>query len=238
MGMYVSGSPSTSPVRDPSPLYQASPVIGLHEFYRSSTSYRVRIALNLKGIQYKSIPVSLSKAEHRSAAFRELNPQGLVPVLETKEGVLTQSAAILEYVEELYPDPPLLPLARLGRARVRALAAIVGCDIHPLNNLRILTYLRQELGQDEQGLSKWITRWIDAGFEALNALLELDSTRQGFCFGSSPTLADVYLMPQIYSARRFNIDLTRFAFILDVERTCAQMEAFERAHPDHPSVRA
>jgi maleylpyruvate isomerase len=198
----------------------------------------VRIALNLKGIQYKSIPVSLPKAEHRSVAFRELNPQGLVPVLETEEGVLTQSVAILEYVEELYPDPPLLPLDRLGRARVRALAAMVGCDIHPLNNLRILTYLRQELRQDEQRVSTWIARWIDDGFVALNALLGSDSTRQGFCFGSAPTLADVYLMPQIYSARRFNIDLTRFASILNVERTCSQLDAFARAHPDHPGVRA
>lgn len=205
----------------------------LHEFSRSGTSYRVRIALNLKGIQYESIPVSLPKGEHHTSFFRTLNLQGLVPVLETDEGVLTQSVAILEYLEEKYPDPPLLPLDSFERARIRALAAIVGSDIHPINNLRILNYLREELRREEDEVNGWTARWINDGLVAMNALLRLDPHREGFCFGRTPTLADAYLVPQIHSARRFNVDLSPFHAILEVESTCAAIDAFVRAHPAH-----
>lgn len=203
----------------------------LYNFFRSGTSHRLRIALNLKGIAFDYVAVDLRTDEQLGAAFKALNPQGLVPALVDGEQVLTQSPAIIEWLEERYPAPPLLPVALHERAKVRALAALVGCDIHPLNNRRVLEYLRQTLGHDPATVSAWCATWINAGFEALETLLAADRQRGAFCFGDSQTLADVYLVPQVESARRFNIDMTPFPNIVAVDQACAKLEAFRRAAP-------
>lgn len=203
----------------------------LHGYFRSGTSYRVRIALNLKGVPYETVPVNLPERQHRSAAFRALNPQGLVPVLETGEGTFTQSVAILEYLEERYPDPPLLPAERGARARVRALAAIIGSDVHPINNLRVLNYLRQHAVQPEDRIAAWVAHWIHEGFAAFETMLGEASTPGEFCHGSSPTLADVYLIPQVHSANRFGVDLAAYPRIQAIDARCATEDAFARAHP-------
>lgn len=203
----------------------------LYNFFRSGTSHRLRIALNLKGLDYDYVPVDLRTEAHLGAAFKTLNPQGLVPALVDDGKVLTQSPAIIEWLEERYPTPPLLPADPESRARVRAMAAIVGCDIHPVNNRRILEYLRKTLGCDEAAVLAWCGTWIHAGFEALETLLAADRQRGGFCFGDSPTLADVYLVPQVESARRFNVDLTRYPNIVAIDKACGELEAFRRAVP-------
>lgn len=202
----------------------------LHGYWRSGTSYRTRIALNLKGLDYAQHAVDLRQGQHREAGFRALNPQGLVPALVLDDGtVLSQSPAILEWLEEAYPQPPLLPSAAADRATVRAMAAVVGCDIHPLNNLRVLKAIKG-LGADEGETSAWIARWIDEGFAALEAMV--GHAGRGWCFGESPTLADCYLIPQIYSARRFGVDLTAFPRLVEIEEKAAEHPAFAAAHPD------
>lgn len=206
-------------------------MLKLYNFFRSSTSHRLRIALNLKGLEYQYLTVDLRREEHLSAAFKALNPQGLVPVLIEGKRTLIQSPAIIEWLEERYPTPPLLPADADDRARVRALAALVGCDIHPLNNRRVLEYLRKTLGCDESAVQAWCTTWIEAGFGALESLLAADSKRGDFCFGTAPTLADVYLVPQVESARRFNVDLSPYPNIVAVDRACAELDAFRRAAP-------
>ena len=203
----------------------------LYNFFRSGTSHRLRIALNLKGIAYDYVAVDLRTEEHLGAAFKALNPQGLVPALVDGDQVLTQSPAIIEWLEECYPTPPLLPADPQDRAKVRALAALVACDIHPINNRRILEYLRKTLGCDEASVSAWCATWINAGFEAFEALLAADQQRGVFCFGHTPTVADAYLVPQVESARRFNIDLAPFPNIVAVDRACAELDAFRRAAP-------
>ncbi|MBC9072060.1 maleylacetoacetate isomerase [Thauera sp. CAU 1555] len=203
----------------------------LYNFFRSGTSHRLRIALNLKGIAYDYVPVDLRTEEHLGAAFRALNPQALVPALTDGELTLTQSPAIIEWLEERYPTPALLPADPAARARVRALAAIVGCDIHPLNNRRVLEYLRRQLGQDEAAVLAWCATWIGAGFDALEALLAADPARGAFCHGNVPTLADVYLVPQVESARRFQVDLSPYPNIVAVDRACGELDAFRRAAP-------
>ena len=203
----------------------------LHNFWRSGTSHRTRIALNLKGLDYEYIAVHLGKEAHLSEAFKAVNPQQLVPALDTGEQVLIQSPAILEWLEERHPEPPLLPADADDRARVRALAAIVGCDIHPINNRRILETLRKTFGADEAAINAWCGTWIGAGFDAYEALLAADAARGRFSFGDAPTLADVYLIPQIESARRFKVDLGRWPLITAVETACLALEAFQRAAP-------
>lgn len=204
----------------------------LHHFFRSGTSHRLRIALNLKGLSYERVAVDLRTEEHLGPAYRALNPQGLVPALETDDGqVLIQTPAILEWLEERYPSPPLLPAERGARQRVRALAAIVGCDIHPVNNRRILEALRHDLGASEAFVSAWCGRWIADGFDAIEALLAADPARGACCVGDSPTLADVYLVPQVESARRFGVDLTRWPRIAAVDAACQQWPAFRDAAP-------
>ena len=190
----------------------------LHNFFRSGTSHRLRIALNLKGIEYEYVAVDLRTEEHLGAAFRALNPQALVPALVTGELTLTQSPAIIEWLEERYPNPPLLPAGADDRARVRALAAIVGCDIHPINNRRILEYLKKTLHCDEAAVEAWCGTWIQAGFDALEELLAADERRGAFCFGDAPTIADVYLVPQVESARRFKVDLEPYPRIVAIDR--------------------
>lgn len=203
----------------------------LHNFWRSGTSHRTRIALNLKGLSYEYVAVHLGKEAHLTEAFKAVNPQQLVPALDTGEQVLIQSPAIIEWLEEKYPSPALLPQDADGRARVRALAAIVGCDIHPINNRRILETLRKSFGADEAAINAWCGTWISAGFDAYEALLAADTQRGAFSFGHTPTIADVYLIPQIESARRFQVDLSRWPLIAGVEQACMALPAFQAAAP-------
>lgn len=206
-------------------------MLQLHNFFRSGSSHRLRIALNLKGLDYQYVAVSLGKQEHLSAAYKALNPQGLVPTLVDGDSVLTQSPAIIEWLEERHPAPALLPASPEDRARVRALAALVGCDIHPINNRRVLEYLRNVLGCDDAAVNAWCATWINAGFAALETLLVSDKTRGDFCFGNTPTLADVYLVPQVESARRFKVDLGRYPTIVAIDQACARLDAFQKAAP-------
>ena len=204
----------------------------LHGYWRSGTSYRTRIALNLKGLAYETAPVDLRTGAQKSDAYLALNPQGLVPALEIDNGqVLIQSPAIIEWLEERYPTPALLPADPLARTQVRALAAIVGCDVHPINNRRILQTLRKQFGADEAAINAWCATWITAGFDAIEALLAKDTTRGSYCFGGAPSLADVYLIPQVESARRFGVDMAAWPLIRAVDAACAELPAFARAAP-------
>jgi len=202
----------------------------LHGYWRSGAAYRTRIALNLKGLTYGQQGVDLRTGAQKSDAFVALNPQGMVPALEVDGAVLTQSPAILEWLEETHPQPPLLPSDPVGRAHVRAMAALIGCDIHPLNNLRVGKALRETFGADQAAVDAWAARWIIPGFTALEALVA--GHGKGWCFGDAPTLADCYLIPQIYSARRFNVPLDGFPRLLAIDEAAKGHPAFAAAHPD------
>lgn len=202
----------------------------LYTYFRSSAAYRVRIALALKGLEYRSVPVHLGRGEQAAPPFRAVNPQGLVPVLDDDGTVVGQSLAILEYLDETNPWPPLLPADAPGRARVRRLALMVACDIHPLNNLRVLNHLRGEAGFDEAGITRWVHHWITEGFDALEALLEGAAGR--FCHGDVPTLADICLVPQVFNARRFGMDVAAWPTILRVDAACRTLPAFAAAAPE------
>jgi maleylpyruvate isomerase len=204
----------------------------LYSFFRSGTSHRLRIALNLKGIPTDYAAIDLRVDEQQKEAFKAINPQGLVPALDTGEQVLIQSPAIIEWLEEKYPTPALLPAGADARARVRALAAIVGCDIHPINNRRILQTLRKQFGANEDAINAWCGHWISEGFDAYEALIAADKTRGRFSFGDTPTLADVYLVPQVESARRFNVDMNRWPLISGIDKACGELEAFKNAAPN------
>ena len=203
----------------------------LYNFWRSGTSHRTRIALELKGLTTEYVAVHLAKEEHLKDAFKAVNPQQLVPALDTGSEVLIQSPAIIEWLEEKYPTPALLPRDPVRRAQVRALAAIVGCDIHPINNRRILEYLRHTFGANDDAINAWCGTWISAGFDAYEALLAADTKRGRFSHGDTPTLADCYLIPQVESARRFKVDLTKWPLIMAVEKACMELEAFQKAAP-------
>lgn len=183
----------------------------LHGYWRSSAAYRVRLALGLKGLAYDSVSHDLRTGAQRDDGYRRLQPQGLVPVLETEDGPLIQSPAILEWLEERYPDPPLLPRDTHGRAVVRAMAAIVACDIHPINNLRVLTRLRHDMKADEEAVRGWIGQWVAEGFSALETLI----ARHGgdYAYGDTPTLADCHILPQVYNAERFAVDLAPYPLL-------------------------
>ena len=205
----------------------------LFDYFRSSAAYRVRIVLNLKGIDYQHTGINLLKGEDGTDDYRAINPQGLVPSLQDGADTLTQSLAICEYLEETHPTPALLPGTALERARIRALAQMVACDIHPVNNLRILKYLTGELGVTEEQKLTWYRHWISEGFTALEALLSSSTETGQYCHGDSITLADVCLIPQVYNARRFKLDLTPFPTIERIEQQCLIHNAFEQAIPEN-----
>ena len=204
----------------------------LYSYFRSSASYRVRIALNLKGLEAEQINVNLLKGEQKATAYKKVNPQGQVPALITDSGaILTQSMAMIEYLEETHPgNPPLLPKDPEARARVRALAQAVACDISPINNLAIQKYLAEKLGADDAAKTAWIQHWITTGFEAFEQMLQ-DGKTGAFCHGDTPTLADCCLIPQIFNALRFNVSLMPFPTIRRIHESAEAHPAFQRAHP-------
>jgi maleylacetoacetate isomerase len=204
----------------------------LHGYFRSSAAFRVRIALNLKGLACESVPVHLRRGDQRRPEFLGVNPQGLVPALETDGQTLIQSLPIIEYLDETHPEPPLLPSDAAGRARVRALAAMVACDIHPLNNLRVLRYLHRTLGHDEAALAAWYNHWIAEGFGAIESLLAADSRTGRFCHGDTPGLADVVLVPQVVNAERYRLDLAPYPTIARIFEACMMLDAFAAARPE------
>lgn len=209
----------------------------LYTYFRSSAAYRVRIALNLKGLDYEAVPVSLLKdgGEQLKPGYRAINPLGLVPALEDAGALLTQSLAIVEYLEETHPAPALLPESPVERARARAFAHGIACDIHPINNLRILKYLRGPLGQGEEQVQAWIRTWVETGLNALERMV--DRPGQGlsdgrFCFGAAPGMADLCLVPQMYNARRFGCDLSGCPTLVAIDAHCRTLPAFAKAAPE------
>jgi maleylacetoacetate isomerase len=202
----------------------------LYDYYRSSAAYRVRIALNLKGVEYESRPINLAGGDQKSSEYHQLNPQGFVPMLEIDGQRLTQSLAIITYLDSRFSNQPLLPASPSERAHVLALSLTIACDIHPLNNLRVLHYLRDELGQEQDARDSWYRHWIEQGFAALEILA---NDRAGaFLFGDGPTMADVCLVPQMFNARRLDVPLDAFPTLLRAEATATALPAFAAAHPD------
>jgi len=205
----------------------------LHTYYRSSASYRVRIALNLKGLEAEHLPVHLTRdgGEQFLAKFRATNPAALVPVLEDGSERIAQSLAIIEYLDERYPESPLLPASAADRAWVRQIALAIACDIHPLNNLRVLKYLTGPIGLSEEQKQTWIGHWIDLGLQALESRLATSPRRGAFCFGDRPTLADCCLVPQLFNAERFGMALDAYPTLRRIEQACNILKAFQNAHP-------
>lgn len=205
----------------------------LFTYFRSSAAYRVRIALNLKGLGYDAVPVHLLRdgGQHLLDEYRAINPSGLVPAFQDDAITLTQSMAILEYLEEAYPQVPLLPKGAVARAHVRELAQIIACDIHPVNNLRVLKYLVKQLGQDEQAKTDWYRHWVIEGFQSLEAHLARHLDTGTFCYGHTPTIADCFLVPQVFNAQRFDIDVTAYPTISRINDMCVDLPAFKAAHP-------
>ena len=205
----------------------------LHGYFRSSTSLRVRAALNFKGVSYDQKAYPLLENAQRSSAYLDLNPQGLVPALELDDGsVLTQSLAICEYIEDVWPEPPLMPEDALGRARVRSLSQIVALDVHPLNNLRVLQRLRSSCDQDDEGVAQWFRQWATTGFSALEQRLSSETATGLFCHGDQPSIADVCLFAQVINNRRFSVSLEPYPTIARIFERCEAVEAFAAAMPD------
>jgi len=205
----------------------------LYGYALSSASYRVRIALALKGLPFTSVGKDLRAGEQRLEDYLQINAQGFVPALALNDGaVLTQSVAIIEYLDEIYPHPPLLPQEPLARARVRALTQAITCDVHPLNNLRVLLYLERDLNLDKPARDNWYRHWVRLGFEALERWLVRDAATGRFCHGDTPTLADVSLVPQVFNARRFALDMEPFPRIVEIDAACRELDEFRDAAPD------
>jgi len=204
----------------------------LYGFFRSSAAFRLRIALNLKKLDYETTAIHLRRNDQSKSSYLAVNPQGLVPTLDDGGRTLIQSLAIIEYLDETYPDPPLLPKTAEDRARVRALAEIVACDIHPINNLRVLRYLMHSLGHDETAIASWYNHWIATGFQALERLLADDARTGAFCHGDAPGLADTALVPQVVNAERYRLDLAPYPTIIRIFESCMKLEAFAAAHPN------
>lgn len=203
----------------------------LHNYFRSSASFRVRIALELKGLGYEYLAVHLVKGEHKTEKYAAVSPTGLVPTLETDDGqLLGQSMAIIEYLDETHPQPPLLPADALGRARVRALSQLIACEIHPLNNLRVLKYLVRELKVDEEAKNTWYRHWVRTGLEAYERELER-LPASSYSYGDTPTLADCCLVPQIFNGQRFNVDFGGLARTMRAFENCMKLPAFQKAQP-------
>lgn len=204
----------------------------LYTFFRSSAAFRVRIALNLKGLGYESIPKAFAKNEHRAPDYLAVNPQGLLPALDVDGTVLSQSLAIIEYLDETRPTPPFLPKDPIGRAHARSMAQAIACDIHPVNNLRILNYLKKELQQDEITVNTWYRHWITAGFRGLEAQARKFSTSQRYMFGDAVSIADICLVPQMFNARRFETDLSAFPTLVAIDSHLESLPAFADARPE------
>ncbi len=207
-------------------------MLTLFTLWRSSASYRVRIALGIKGLKYQSAFVNLAAGEHNQAAYRHENPQGLVPSLKTDQGILGQSLAIIEYLDEVHPQPPLLPEDPLARARVRALALLVTCDIHPLNNLRVMKYLRDPLGHDDASVNTWYAHWLGEGFRSLEDEAARYATDDRYLFGGRLSLADIPLVPQMYNARRYKCDLAPYPRLCAIDAHLRSLPAFAAAAPE------
>jgi maleylpyruvate isomerase len=206
----------------------------LYTFFRSSASYRVRIALNFKGLSYEQAPIHLRRGggEQLSPAYCKINPQALVPALEDDGRIFTQSLAIIEYLDERYPEPPLLPSDAADRALVRSMALLIACEVHPIQNLRVLNHLKSDHKQSEDDTIRWARHWIDLGFSALEPMV-ISAPKQGkFCFADTPTLADICLVPQLANARRFGVNLSRYPRLLEVGATCMSLPAFVDAAPE------
>jgi maleylacetoacetate isomerase len=209
--------------------------VKLYTFFRSSASYRVRIALNLKGIGYEQSAIHLRRGggEQLQPAYTTLNPQALVPALDDGGRILTQSLAIIEYLEEKYPDPPLLPKDAAAKAQVRSMALVIACEVHPIQNLRVLNYVKSSYHQSDAQVNQWAQHWIDLGLSALEQMIAAQPNRGKFCFGNTPTLADICLAPQLGNARRYGCDLSRYPAILSIEKHCMALPAFTDAAPEN-----
>ncbi len=206
----------------------------LYTFFRSSASYRVRIALNLKGLEFEQIPIHLRRGggEQLGAAYKAINPQALVPALEDAGRILTQSLAIMEYLEECHPQPPILPREPADRALVRSMALLIACEVHPIQNLRVLNHLKSTHKQSDEDINIWAQHWIDLGLSALQEMVLSVPHRNRFCFGDEPTLADICLVPQLANARRFKCALTAFPTLMRIEANCLPLPAFANAAPE------
>ena len=206
----------------------------LYTFFRSSASYRVRIALNLKGIRYEQAPIHLRRAggEQLQPAFKAINPQALVPALEDDGRILTQSLAIIEYLDEKFPNPPLLPKDPADKALVRSMALVIACEVHPIQNLRVLNYVKSAYNQTDEQVNRWSQHWMNLGFTALEQLIVTQPNRGRFCVGDMPTLADICLVPQLGNARRYGCDLSQYRAIQSIEKNCMALAAFSDAAPE------
>jgi maleylacetoacetate isomerase len=204
----------------------------LYGYFRSSAAFRVRIALNLKRLKAENASIHLRRNDQRTADFLALNPQGLVPALEEDGQIFIQSMAIIEYLDETHPEPPLLPGHPADRARVRALAQIISCDIHPIDNLRVLRYLANPLGHDEATVQRWFNHWIAIGFESFEQILATDGQAGSFCHGDAPSLADICLVPQVFNAQRYKLDMTPYPTLTRIFEQCMTLRAFDEARPE------
>ncbi|WP_137699370.1 maleylacetoacetate isomerase [Marimonas lutisalis] len=203
-----------------------------HGYFRSSSAYRCRIAFNLKGVEYEFRPVHLKSGAQKGETYKALNPQMLVPTLETEGGdTLIQSLAIMEWLDETHPEPPLLSRDPITRAKERGFSQVIACEIHPLQNLRVLKYLAEELDADEDAKNAWLSRWLTDGLEACEGLLAQRETATPFCYGDAPGMADICLVPQVFSAQRFNMDISHLSLVNEIYANCAALDAFEKAHP-------